>query len=107
MTPFRGAIRVISRSQSHLIRPAPIAHSLRLQRPQPALSFVPVRGYASSAGLNQDDIAKRIMDVIKDFEKVNAAKVRPFALEATPHFIPSSPLAKLDSEAVENDRELS
>jgi NADH dehydrogenase (ubiquinone) 1 alpha/beta subcomplex 1 len=34
-----------------------------------------VRFYAASAGLSKDDITKRVMDVLKEFEKVDGVKV--------------------------------
>jgi len=34
-----------------------------------------VRFYAASSGLNKDDITKRVMDVLKEFEKVDGVKV--------------------------------
>jgi NADH dehydrogenase (ubiquinone) 1 alpha/beta subcomplex 1 len=36
-----------------------------------------VRFYAASAGLSKDDITKRVMDVLKEFEKVDGVKVSP------------------------------
>ena len=34
-----------------------------------------IRFYAASSGLNKDDITKRVMDVLKEFEKVDGVKV--------------------------------
>jgi hypothetical protein len=37
---------------------------------------LPQRAYASSAGLGKDDIQKRVLDVLKGFERVDQTKVR-------------------------------
>lgn len=37
---------------------------------------LPRATYASSAGLSKDDIQKRVLDVLKDFERVDQTKVR-------------------------------
>ncbi|CAE6538210.1 unnamed protein product [Rhizoctonia solani] len=36
-----------------------------------------VRSYAAASGLSKDDIQVRVLDVLKSFEKVNAAKLAP------------------------------
>ena len=74
MTAFRLALKSIPRAtSSSLVRPTPLLLRAPISRtiPQPLL----VRGYAASAGLTKDDIKARIMEVMRDFEKVNAAKV--------------------------------
>lgn len=40
-----------------------------------APAFTAVRGYAASAGLGQQEIQNRIVEVLKSFEKVDPAKV--------------------------------
>ncbi|KAH8087943.1 acyl carrier protein-like protein [Filobasidium floriforme] len=36
-----------------------------------------IRFYAASSGLNKEDITKRVMDVLKEFEKVDGVKLSP------------------------------
>ncbi|ORX37259.1 acyl carrier protein-like protein [Kockovaella imperatae] len=74
MAALRLALKSLPRagSSSVLLAARPIA-PLALRLPVPSLSLA--RGYAASAGLSKEDITQRIMEVIKDFEKVNAAKL--------------------------------
>ncbi|KAF2031068.1 acyl carrier protein [Setomelanomma holmii] len=52
----------------------PVARSSFFQRKQitPSTYFQAVRCYAASAGLSQDEVTGRIMDLLKNFDKLNA-----------------------------------
>lgn len=54
-------------------RVAPVAASARSAAfARPAFVY---RSYSAAAGLSQSDIQTRVLDVLKSFEKVDAAKV--------------------------------
>lgn len=50
----------------------PVARSAFVQPKQinPSVYFQAVRCYAASAGLSQDEVTGRIMDLLKNFDKV-------------------------------------
>ncbi|ODO09943.1 acyl carrier protein [Cryptococcus amylolentus CBS 6273] len=61
-------------------RPALRTPALRALRPQPAqqAAFKPalaLRAYSAAAGLSKEDITKRVLEVLQDFEKVDATKL--------------------------------
>ena len=51
----------------------PVARSSFVQPKQmnPSVYFQAVRCYAASAGLSKDEVTGRIMDLLKNFDKVN------------------------------------
>ncbi|ODO05101.1 acyl carrier protein [Cryptococcus wingfieldii CBS 7118] len=57
-------------------RPALTAPALRALRPQPAFKpALALRPYSAAAGLSKEDITKRVLEVLQDFEKVDATKL--------------------------------
>ncbi|KAH7334578.1 acyl carrier protein-like protein [Rhizoctonia solani] len=60
------------RSAFNLARTASIPARTTVMRPAFA-----VRSYAAASGLSKDDIQARVLDVLKGFEKIDAAKLAP------------------------------
>jgi hypothetical protein len=59
----------------------PVARSSFFQPKQtPSTYFQAVRCYAASAGLNQDEVTGRIMDLLKNFDKVGTLRYRTGAM---------------------------
>ncbi|KAI7515532.1 hypothetical protein KC316_g21445, partial [Hortaea werneckii] len=62
----------------------------------PATSISAIRSYASSSGLSQDEVTGRILDLLKNFDKVSdASKLAP-----TAHFTNDLGLDSLDTVEV-------
>jgi len=83
-TMFRTVILASARAATHscMRRPAAIASPIvrRSVIPSahfaPATSFNAIRCYSASAGLSKDEVQGRIMDLLKNFDKVtDASKV--------------------------------
>jgi hypothetical protein len=55
----------------------PVARSSFVQPKQitPSVYFQAVRCYAASAGLSQDEVTGRIMDLLKNFDKVTGMRL--------------------------------
>ncbi|KAK3618619.1 mitochondrial acyl carrier protein [Elasticomyces elasticus] len=62
----------------------------------PAFSISAIRCYASASGLGQEEVAGRIMDLLKNFDKVQD----PSKLSATSHFTNDLGLDSLDTVEV-------
>jgi hypothetical protein len=59
----------------------PVARSSFFQPKQaPSTYFQAVRCYAASAGLNQDEVTGRIMDLLKNFDKVRTLRYETGAI---------------------------
>lgn len=69
LTKIMSFVRLAARS---LARPR---LALVVPRIQPSIPWR--AGFATAAGLTKENIEKRILDVLKEFEKVNASKVAP------------------------------
>lgn len=64
----RSAVRAAPRCQASIARPA--RAFVQPKQITPAAYFQAVRSYASSAGLSKDEVEGRIMDLLKNFDKV-------------------------------------
>jgi hypothetical protein len=81
LTMFRTVIIAASRAaQTGAIRrPAPVFRALPqprnivLKQATPSWSFQAVRCYAAAAGLNKDEVTGRILELLKNFDKVGFA----------------------------------
>jgi hypothetical protein len=75
---FRGAFLAASRAASSAVvrRPAPVLRPLSRtpilasKHLKPSWSFQAVRCYASGGGLTKDEATGRILDLLKNFDKV-------------------------------------
>ncbi|EOD49925.1 vacuolar protein sorting-associated protein 74 [Neofusicoccum parvum] len=92
----RGAARSVARWQAPIARP--VVPTLRAQSRQqlPAVCFQAVRCYSAGGALNQDEVQGRILDLLKNFDKVqDASKLSP-----TSHFSNDLGLDSLDTVEV-------
>lgn len=64
----RSAVRAAPRCQASIARPA--RAFVQPKQITPAAYFQAVRSYASSAGLSNDEVQGRILDLLKNFDKV-------------------------------------
>ncbi|KAF2631653.1 acyl carrier protein [Macroventuria anomochaeta] len=90
----RSAVRAAPRCQASIARPA-----RAFAQPKqiiPAAYVQAVRSYASSAGLSQDEVQGRIMDLLKNFDKVQDAS----KLNGESHFHNDLGLDSLDTVEV-------
>ncbi|KAJ4411812.1 mitochondrial acyl carrier protein [Didymella pomorum] len=65
----RSAVRAAPRCQASIARPA--RAFVQPKQITPAAYFQAVRSYASSAGLSNDEVQGRILDLLKNFDKLN------------------------------------
>lgn len=68
----RQAVRAAPRWQTPIARPVAQSSLLQAKHIAPSARFQAVRCYASSAGLSKDEVEGRIMDLLKNFDKVMA-----------------------------------
>lgn len=66
----RAATRAAPRFQTPIARPAARSSVLQSRQITPAFSFQSVRCYSAPAGLSQDEVEGRILDLLKNFDKV-------------------------------------
>jgi hypothetical protein len=68
------ALRAVRQSRTitptPLLRRSPIASTIRIQT-----HFLQSRGYAAGGGLSHEEITGRVMEIMKQFEKVDQKKV--------------------------------
>ncbi|KAI9825180.1 MAG: Vacuolar protein sorting-associated protein 74 [Sarea resinae] len=92
----RGAVRAVAQRPAVAVRPAAPSAFLRSTRVAPAVSFQAVRCYSAPAGLSKQEVEGRIVDLLKNFDKVNdASKLSP-----TSHFSNDLGLDSLDTVEV-------
>lgn len=84
------------RCQASIARPA--RAFVQAKQITPAAYFQAVRSYASSAGLSQDEVQGRIMDLLKNFDKVRRCS---FAMEAPGSMLTNSQVQ--DASKVDTD----
>ncbi|KAK3110922.1 mitochondrial acyl carrier protein [Teratosphaeriaceae sp. CCFEE 6253] len=99
-TAFLRAARTAVQASTRAPRPA-FQAALRSPFAQPrittpAVSLSAIRCYASASGLGKDEVAGRIMDLLKNFDKVQD----PSKLSATSHFNNDLGLDSLDTVEV-------
>ena len=88
-----ASIRLVARRAAPaLARPAAAAPVAAATRP---VTHMFVRQFAAAGALTRDAVAARVVDVLKQFEKVDAAKVSPDA-----HFTNDLGLDSLDAVEV-------
>ncbi|MCJ1246539.1 Acyl carrier protein, mitochondrial [Trapelia coarctata] len=101
---FRSAIiqsarctsKITTRSSTQIPRSiAPSAYAI-LSRSSPSTRFQPARCYSAPAGLSRQEIEGRIMDLLKNFDKVSDAS----KLSNTSHFSNDLGLDSLDTVEV-------
>ncbi|KAF2635794.1 ACP-like protein [Massarina eburnea CBS 473.64] len=66
----RHAVRAAPRYQSTIARPAARSSPFQSKHIAPAARFQAVRCYSAHAGLTRDEVEGRIMDLLKNFDKV-------------------------------------
>ncbi|KAJ4303759.1 mitochondrial acyl carrier protein [Kalmusia sp. IMI 367209] len=66
----RQAVRAAPRWQAPIARPVARSSLFQAKQITPSARFQAVRCYASSAGLSKDEVEGRIMDLLKNFDKV-------------------------------------
>jgi NADH dehydrogenase (ubiquinone) 1 alpha/beta subcomplex 1 len=66
----RAAARAAPRCQPAMARPVARFAFVQPAQHTPAASFQAARCYSASAGLSQDEVQGRIMDLLKNFDKV-------------------------------------
>jgi hypothetical protein len=73
-------------------RPQSITFSFRPSRIAPTFAVSSVRCYSASAGLSKEEVQGRIMDLLKNFDKVCFSRVRPQEQASlTDHRLPINP----------------
>ncbi|KAJ4992611.1 acyl carrier protein [Stagonosporopsis vannaccii] len=90
----RSAVRAAPRCQASIARPA--RAFVQPKQITPAAYFQAVRSYASSAGLAQEEVQGRILDLLKNFDKVQDAS----KLNGESHFHNDLGLDSLDTVEV-------
>ncbi|WPH00334.1 Hypothetical protein R9X50_00315900 [Acrodontium crateriforme] len=92
----RCAAQAATRVQRPVIQRAIRAPFVQSRISTPATAFSAVRCYASSSGLAQEEVTGRIIDLLKNFDKVTDAS----KLSATSHFTNDLGLDSLDTVEV-------
>ncbi|RMZ18681.1 hypothetical protein D0862_00045 [Hortaea werneckii] len=92
----RCAAQASTRVQRPAVQTAFRAPFVQSRISTPATSISAIRSYASSSGLSQDEVTGRILDLLKNFDKVSdASKLAP-----TAHFTNDLGLDSLDTVEV-------
>ncbi|KAK0937777.1 mitochondrial acyl carrier protein [Friedmanniomyces endolithicus] len=92
----RTAVQASTRVQRPAFRTALQTPFLQSRTTTPAISVSAIRCYASASGLGKEEVAGRIMDLLKNFDKVQD----PSKLSATSHFTNDLGLDSLDTVEV-------
>ncbi|KAI4605080.1 Vacuolar protein sorting-associated protein 74 [Alternaria sp. BMP 0032] len=92
----RSAVRAAPRCQAAMARPVARSSFVQPKQMNPSVYFQAVRCYAASAGLSKDEVTGRIMDLLKNFDKVTDAS----KLNAESHFHNDLGLDSLDTVEV-------
>ena len=66
----RSLAQASARTQQPLVRRAVASPFLQSRISKPAFAVPAVRCYASSSGLGQEEVTGRILDLLKNFDKV-------------------------------------
>ncbi|KAF2807854.1 acyl carrier protein [Mytilinidion resinicola] len=92
----RAASRAAPRFQTPIARPAARSSLFQSKQITPAISFQSVRCYSAPTGLSKDEVEGRILDLLKNFDKVSdASKLSPSS-----HFSNDLGLDSLDTVEV-------
>ncbi|KAF2747061.1 hypothetical protein M011DRAFT_519364 [Sporormia fimetaria CBS 119925] len=92
----RQIVRAAPRCATPIARPAARGSLFQIQQAAPAVRFQAVRCYSASAGLSRDEVVGRIMDLLKNFDKVqDLSKLNPES-----HFVNDLGLDSLDTVEV-------
>ncbi|KAK4574283.1 mitochondrial acyl carrier protein [Recurvomyces mirabilis] len=92
----RAAVQATTRVQRPAFQRAIQTPFVQSRISTPATSISAIRCYASSSGLGQDEVTGRIMDLLKNFDKVQD----PSKLSASSHFTNDLGLDSLDTVEV-------
>ncbi|KAF2195468.1 acyl carrier protein [Zopfia rhizophila CBS 207.26] len=92
----RQAIRSAPRYHAPIARPVARSSLFQSKQVAPATYFQAVRSYSAHAGLSKDEVEGRIMDLLKNFDKVQDAS----KLNAQSHFHNDLGLDSLDTVEV-------
>ncbi|KAF2273927.1 ACP-like protein [Westerdykella ornata] len=92
----RQVIRSAPRCQAPIARPIARGSLVQIQQIAPSARFQAVRCYAASAGLSREEVLGRIMDLLKNFDKVTDVS----KLNAESHFNNDLGLDSLDTVEV-------
>ncbi|PIA96352.1 Acyl carrier protein, mitochondrial [Cercospora beticola] len=101
---FRTALLRATRAAAQSsVRAAPVARTAAIRSPfvtsrisSPATRIAAIRCYATSSGLGQEEVTGRILDLLKNFDKVQD----PSKLSASSHFTNDLGLDSLDTVEV-------
>ncbi|KAF7578020.1 hypothetical protein PtrM4_022600 [Pyrenophora tritici-repentis] len=92
----RSAVRAAPRCQAAMARPVARSAFAQPRQITPSVYFQAVRCYGASAGLSQDEVTGRIMELLKNFDKVQDTS----KLNAESHFHNDLGLDSLDTVEV-------
>ncbi|PVH96386.1 acyl carrier protein [Periconia macrospinosa] len=92
----RQAVRAAPRFQSTMARPIARSSVFQTKHIIPAARFQAARCYSASAGLSKDEVEGRIMELLKNFDKVTD----PTKLNGESHFHNDLGLDSLDTVEV-------
>ncbi|KAF2007809.1 acyl carrier protein [Amniculicola lignicola CBS 123094] len=92
----RQAVRAAPRCQTAIARPVVPRSLFQQKQIAPAAYFQAVRCYSASAGLSKDEVEGRIMDLLKNFDKVTDTS----KLNSASHFHNDLGLDSLDTVEV-------
>ncbi|KAK8205780.1 acyl carrier protein-like protein [Phyllosticta capitalensis] len=92
----RGAASSVARFNAPIARPAVSALLAQSRQAAPVASFKAIRFYSAGGALNSNEIEGRILDLLKNFDKVqDVSKLNPKA-----HFLNDLGLDSLDTVEV-------
>ncbi|KAK5013212.1 mitochondrial acyl carrier protein, partial [Cryomyces antarcticus] len=92
----RGAAASVARRQISIARPASRSSLFQPKHSAPASAFQAVRCYSAHGGMSKDEVQGRILDLLKNFDKVtDSSKLSPNA-----HFSNDLGLDSLDTVEV-------
>ncbi|KAI9878464.1 MAG: hypothetical protein M1830_000798 [Pleopsidium flavum] len=92
----RSAARAVVRIRAPILRSSTISSLVRSTQFPPVASFLGARYYSAPAGLSKQEVEGRIMDLLKNFDKLSDAS----KLASTSHFSNDLGLDSLDTVEV-------
>jgi len=80
---LRSARSLSLKAQAPIARRAVPSAFLPVKIAAPSASIPSTRFYSASAGLGQDEVQGRILDLLKNFDKVGSTRIRSLVLALT------------------------